>query len=65
MLLIRYEIRASTKAKLRMLELQNKESIDTAAIEVEMTDAKHASGSSVTLQRDSELLVEEDRGVGT
>lgn len=53
-----YEIRALTKVRLRMLELQNEKSVNKAAIEVEMTDTKLGSGSSITLQRDSESLVD-------
>ncbi|ONK72505.1 uncharacterized protein A4U43_C04F20120 [Asparagus officinalis] len=54
-----YEIRALTKAKLRMLEIQNEKSIDKAAIEVEMTDTKLGSDSSITLQCNSEQLADE------
>lgn len=57
-----YEMHALAKAKLRMLELQNEKSVNKATIEVEMTDAKHASGSSISLQCESEPFVEEDGG---
>lgn len=53
-----YEIRALTKVRLRMLELQNETSVNKAAIEVEMTDTQLGSGSSITLQSDSESLAD-------
>lgn len=42
-----------------MLELQNEKSIDKAAIEVEMTDTKLGSDSSITLQCNAEQLADD------
>lgn len=54
-----YEIRAVQKAKLRMMELENEKFVDKAAIEVEMADKKHTSGSLSKLQCDPEHFADE------
>lgn len=56
----RYEMHAIQKARMKKLEMEVEESLIKGAIEVEMAETNHGSGSSMTLISKENSLLKDD-----